>query len=83
MDLCARLWCVCELAFAHNFDLGERGQRTKIVGSRKFADAKSTAGEAKCWDKGDEFKILRYIYSQKDMQNKVTKHIYQLRKLED
>jgi Tfp pilus assembly protein PilW len=54
-----RLWCVCEVYFAHEF--GHVPRRAKVAGSDAHASAAGGCLEAKCFSDSDRIRILHAL----------------------
>jgi hypothetical protein len=59
VDLYTRLWCVCEVYFAHKFDL--LPNRARITGADAFAGATTRCIDAKCYAMSDQVRILNAL----------------------
>lgn len=59
VDIYSRLWCVCEVYFAHTYGLAPN--HAKVVGSDAFADVVTSCLDAKCRDLGDRIRILHAL----------------------
>eukprot|EP00035_Acanthoeca_spectabilis_P007749 m.142457 g.142457 ORF g.142457 m.142457 type:complete len:195 (-) comp14069_c1_seq1:53-637(-) len=59
VDIYTRLWCVCEVYFAHEFKLVP--DRTRVAGSDAFAGAETSCLEAKCRNVGDRVRIVHAL----------------------
>ena len=77
-DICTRLWCGCELTFAHQYGLWPN--KTRIAGPQTFTDATSGVLDGQCFSQDDRKKILAYIEGNK-LQRDISEHIRQLREL--
>eukprot|EP00035_Acanthoeca_spectabilis_P028826 m.472255 g.472255 ORF g.472255 m.472255 type:complete len:727 (-) comp32385_c0_seq1:348-2528(-) len=59
VDIYSRLWCVCEVYFAHTYGLAP--EHTKVVGSDSFAGVITSCLDAKCRDRSDRVRILHAL----------------------
>lgn len=59
VDIYTRLWCVCEVLFAHEFGLVPG--RVKVVGSNAFATSPASCLDAQCGDPRDRVRILHAL----------------------
>ena len=83
IDLYTRLWCVCELFFAHEF--GFLPHRVRVTGSDVFADAPDTTCiNARCTSLSDRNRIIREIVGNNNLRRvrEVDETIRKFRKLE-
>eukprot|EP00035_Acanthoeca_spectabilis_P023759 m.450816 g.450816 ORF g.450816 m.450816 type:complete len:1817 (-) comp20053_c0_seq1:49-5499(-) len=76
VDIYSRLWCVCEVYFAHTYGLAP--DHTKVVGSDTFAGVITTCLDAKCRDRGDRVRILHALLGGSVADTKLVERIDQL-----